>query len=143
MKIFKGRKGSGLSDEKAQKYGERIDYIKEKKKGKFKADDVLKDAKKKSSPLHSYFEWNNKLASNEWRLHQARQLVGIIMEVRIIEGVQSEQRSFFNVKDKEVGRVYVTVETALKEDDYRIQILNKIISHLENTTILMKMFKGL
>tara|TARA_Y100000310_G_scaffold187429_1_gene187465 strand:- start:510 stop:944 length:435 start_codon:yes stop_codon:yes gene_type:complete len=142
MKKYKSRKGSRIPEEKAQIYGERLELIKKQKGGKFKPADVVDDARKKSSPLHNHFEWDDNEASKQYRLQQARYLVSCIVEVMVIEGVQSEQRSFFSVKNGGGKSVYVNVETALETPDYRTQLLNKIINHLENTTTLMKLFKS-
>lgn len=42
---------------------------------------VLRDARKKSSPLHEHFEWNNQKAGHAYRVEQARVL---IRSVRVI-----------------------------------------------------------
>ncbi len=139
---YKSRKGSRINDKEAKVCGKRINQLMKQKAGKIKPIDVVEDAKNKSSPLHAFFEWNDTKASYEYRLQQARDLVANIVEVVIVEGKPSEQRSFFNVIDEETSqRVYVTLKTAIEEDNYRIQLINKIITHLENTTILLKMFK--
>jgi hypothetical protein len=42
------------------------------------AKDVLEDASDPASPLHSYFEWNDGLAAQRWRLRQAHELLAAV-----------------------------------------------------------------
>lgn len=46
-----------------------------KKKGRLTASGILALAAKKTSPLHSLFEWNNTKAAEEYRLIQARKVI--------------------------------------------------------------------
>jgi hypothetical protein len=57
--------------------------------GELTPDAVVADAKRKDSPLHGYFEWDDKQAGHKFRLMQARRLitrfqVSIIEETRIL-----------------------------------------------------------
>lgn len=47
-----------------------------KKHGSLTAEQVVADARRKDSPLHPYFEWDNAVAAHAWRLDQARHLIG-------------------------------------------------------------------
>lgn len=58
-------------------------------RGALTARDVVLDARKKDSPLHGYFEWDNAKAATKFRLVQARRLINrfqvpIIEESRIL-----------------------------------------------------------
>lgn len=46
-----------------------------KRDGQLTASGILKEAKKKTSPLHSLFEWDNTLAAKQYRLAQARSVI--------------------------------------------------------------------
>jgi len=142
MKKYEAREGAPFKKEVAQKYGDRLDYILSQNKGKITPSKVVDDATHSSSPFHDYFEWDNKKASNEYRLHQARQLINHLIEVVVIEGVQSKQKSFFSVTNGGGKKVYVTLKTAISNISYRDQLLGRLISTMENATELMKMFKG-
>lgn len=53
---------------------------------------VIKDAKKKTSPLHSEFEWDDSIAAQNWRTEQARRLIRsvkivVVEEARAIKSV--------------------------------------------------------
>jgi len=130
---------AGFNDEEAQVYGLELEKIK-KKQGKLTPQLVLKEAKKRKSPLHDYFVWDDSEAGQQWRLQQARTMIGNIVEVVLVEGKKTAQRSFFAVKTGKQAE-YVTLKEAVTIPSHRQAILKKIITHLENTTVLMKMFQ--
>lgn len=95
---------------------------------------VLDEARIKTSPLHSYFEWNNSAAAEKFRLVQA---AALIRRIKVTIEAQPERtinvRAFVNV-DKPMAddddeaevvasSVYVTVQEALTSTDYRGQLL--------------------
>jgi len=43
--------------------------------GKLSPESVVRDAKKRSSPLHKFFEWDDSKAAHEHRIYQARELI--------------------------------------------------------------------
>lgn len=45
------------------------------------AEDVVREARADSSPLHKYFQWDDSSAAEAWRLQQARQLIGVCVEI--------------------------------------------------------------
>lgn len=142
MKKYKARKGANFSDKEAQIYGERIGELIKIKNGKVTPIDVINDAKDKKSPYHNYFQWDDTKASFEYRLQQARNLLNHVIEVVVVEGVKSEQRSFFSVSSKPTKFAYVTLKKALTTTSHRKQILNQTITALENATSLIKLFRS-
>ncbi len=139
---YYARAGAPFKKEKAQIYGERLEEISSKNKGKITPTLVIDDAKNIKSPFHDYFEWNNDKASEQYRLHQARSLINHVVEVVVIEGKPSKQRSFFAVTNGNSQKVYVTIKKAVTTPNYRIQILNQLITTLKNATNLMELFKS-
>jgi len=135
--ITKGRCTKG----QVQKYGTHIKKMMEQNNGKITPTDIVEDAKNKESPLHDYFEWDNSEASRKYRLDQAREMLESVMEVVVVNEVETVQRSFFNVKTQNRESVYVTIDTAIKTGSYRTQILSRIINTLKNATTLMELFK--
>jgi len=143
-KNYKARTGSRLlTNKEARVYGQHIESLMKANKGKIRPEEVVKDAEKRNSPLHDYFEWDDTKAGMQYRLQQARDLIANIASVVSIEGVQSEQRSFFNVKNgsNKGQRVYVTIEKAITTESYRKQLIDQMIKHLQNTTELLRLFK--
>src|SRR5262245_41569773 len=57
---------------------DRVHWLSMKLKREVNPNDVLKDANDRSSPYHTYFQWNDTKAAHEHRLWQARQLLGRI-----------------------------------------------------------------
>jgi len=103
--IYKPAKGSSLTEEQAQRYGERIEVIIEGQDGNITPDDVVSDAKDKASPLHDFFEWNNARAANLYRTDQARYLLRSIHVVvkRDDDGDKEINiRAFYNVTDEKM-----------------------------------------
>ncbi len=141
-KKYYARSGAPFKQEEAPIYKERLDMIASNNGGKFTPELVVDDAISKSSPFHTYFEWDDTKAGEQHRLQQARNLINHIVETVVIEGKPSLQRSFFNVKNGGGKNVYVTKAVAIKVKSYRTQLLNQIITSLENTTELMKLFKS-
>ena len=141
-KIYKARKGArGLTNNQAQIYGERIEKLMNKKKGKITPRDIIADAENLKSPFHSYFEWDDTEAGKLYRLQQARNLVASIVTVVVIKSKPMEHRSFFSVVNGKTKTVYVTLETATTKPNYRRQLINQIKSHLRNTINLLEMFE--
>ncbi len=141
VKKYYARSGK-FKQEDAQVFGERLEKIGTLHKGKIKPIDVVNDAAISNSPFHDYFVWDDTVAGQKYRLQQARELISNVVEVVIIEGTPQKQRSFFNVIDSKSEKVYVTLSKAVSTKSYRNQLLDKLISTLENGTQLMKLFKN-
>jgi hypothetical protein len=78
--------------------------------GAITADDVVEDARNPSSPLHKYFQWDDKIAADNWRRAQARILLSSI-RYRVSEG-EPKKIGFINVRVDSVGRSYVPMNLA-------------------------------
>jgi len=131
MKIYKATKGAIFTDEQAQRYGERIEKL-EEKTGSVTPYVLLEDAKKISSPLHEYFQWNDEKAAERYRVKQAGELLRSITVVSKIKGQPSQvQRAYLNVNNlDEKGRIYVNINKALTEPEYREQVLKQAFREL-------------
>ena len=77
-----------------QAVGARIAVLMARHGGQVEAEDILKDAQKKNSPLHSFFEWDDKTAAHEYRLTQAREIIRSIK----IEHVDNETERVITVR---------------------------------------------
>ena len=141
-KKYFARNGAPFKKREAQIYGERLDYLASKNRGRVTPDMVLREAKLKSSVFHNYFEWDDTEAAEQYRVQQARNLINHIVEVVVIEGKPSKQRSFFSIKNGGDRKAYVTIKKAVTTPTYRMQLLNQLISTMENATELMKMFRS-
>lgn len=88
---------------------------------------VVEAAKAKNSPLHGFFEWDDKAAANKYRQQQARQLIACVY-VRDSDSETSEPvRAFVNIKadaeDNETAQGYVSQGAMLKNPGLQQQII--------------------
>ncbi len=142
-KQYHSRNHTYVKKEDVQTCGEELERISKRNKGKLKPENVVQEAKDSSSIFHDYFEWNNSKAAEQHRLQQARVMIANIVEVVVIEGEETKQRSFFSVKDIDnKGLVYVNLDTAISVKEYRVQLIDRLITGLKNATQLMEMFKN-
>ena len=133
---YKARNGGKLKDKDAQIIGKYFEGM-----GKeITTTKIVEVAQSPKSEIHNYFEWDNTIAGNLYRLQQARNLMENIVVNVTIEGKQVEQRAWFSVR-VEKGNAYVPIKVAIEVQDYRKQLLDKAITILENLTITMKMFR--
>ncbi len=102
------------------------------------AKELLDASRDEKAPLHSCFEWDDSVAAENYRLYQARQIIGSI-EIKVkVTGVENEQPTFVTVRafpntqpyaPKKKGE-FVFVDTVLKNPDYRTQILKNAYQSL-------------
>ncbi len=137
VKKYKARHGSTFSTSEAQEIGETLDSLRDSK-GHLTTIGILNEARNHESKLHKHFEWGNNKAAELYRLQQARTLVGSVVLVRVINKKKADTRAFVSVNDKEVGKVYVTFEQGVTDDDYRKQLLTKAVNTLDNLKFLIE-----
>lgn len=87
IKEYFARDGSGFSNKDAQKIGPVLDEL--SKQTEVTARDVVDAARSSQSPLHDYFEWDDRLAADHYRLRQARNMLGAI-KIKYIEKVANQ-----------------------------------------------------
>ncbi len=93
----------------AQVVGEIIERFPERT-----AEQLLAEARKKASPIHALFEWDNTRAAREYRLVQARCMIASLrVEVVSVEGDVEHVSAF--VRKSERGGNYVPTMEADEE----------------------------
>lgn len=93
---------------KNQKVADAIRAVAEN--GIISPEKVVLAAKPKNSPLHEFFDWDDGDAAFQWRLHQARNLIRVVVEVE-----ELPDRTFRDV------RVFVSLSSDRNKDGgYRI-----------------------
>lgn len=135
--IYKPVKGSTLNNDQAQRYGERLALL-EEEHGGVTPDKVLTDAQSKKSPLHEFFQWDNKAAAHSYRLDQARYLLRSINVVVKREEEEEEVRAFHPVTVKVVtpetngnGQSYVSLQRVMSDDEWKREVIEKAFRELE------------
>ena len=98
-----------------------------RKNGVIDAPDVVKEAKKKTSPLHPYFEWDDSAAAHEHRLHQARMLIrSVKVNVTIEKGEDPVPiKAFYSLESETGVSGYKPVAEILAVPDERDMLLNR------------------
>lgn len=115
----------------AQAIGEHLEALREKSDGRLTPEIVLKDAEKKRSPIHVYFEWADSVAAYEHRLDQARYLVRKIV-VRIKESPDSPSvRAFVKIEEEDSG-FYTSMCVALSDEDMHAQLLARALKEAQD-----------
>lgn len=130
---YKAVKGAHLNDAQAETYGRRLDAL-EKRNGFLTPSLVLEDAKLESSPLHNYFDWDNKAAAENWRLGQASYLLRSIV-ITIDGEKEQELRGFYSVTPDEhmnttATSVYVSLNTILTDVEKREEVVAYALQEL-------------
>jgi len=131
-KTYKARKGASFGNEKAEIYGQCLEELCIKH-GSINPQLVVKEAKKKKSVLHDYFEWDNEKAGETYRLWQARKLSRDIIEIISTDnGEEIESQLFIHVTEPEQENPdkYVIQQVALIDPVYQEQILHRALSEI-------------
>lgn len=81
--------------------------------GKITPEVIVREASDKSSPLHSYFEWDDEKAGHRWRVQQARILLNNI-QVKVVSDGEERRISVFEVTNTSEG--YKSIDTFTRED---------------------------
>lgn len=111
IKEYVSQRGSRFTQADAKIIGPELTQLSEQ--GGVTRRDVLDTARSSNSPLHSYFEWDNKVAADLHRIHQAGQMLQAI-RVRYIENENSD--GIGNGKTKEARAFQVTINGAWDRD---------------------------
>jgi len=138
--VYNIRKGAKISHTRAQGYGEELEKIKDKH-SKLTPQIIVEEASKHTSKLHKYFEWDDSVAGEKFRIHQARLLMCAIEETVVVNGKANKMRSFFNVVNEEKESVYVSIKEVSQNKIYKAQLIDDIVDKMESTTVLLKKLK--
>lgn len=90
------------------------------------AEDILEAARDENSELHKCFEWDDSIAAEKYRLHQARLIVCNI--VYKAEPTQPKIRTFMFVDSQ---KSYVATDTIVTQADTYKEMLNRALRELE------------
>lgn len=97
--------------------------------GTLTAIELLEKARPTSSPVHKFFQWDDSLAAENYRLSQARQLIRIV----VIDVDGTEYRKYCSpvyIEELEEHR-YVELEQARRTPDLWSQVLERALKDAE------------
>jgi hypothetical protein len=114
--------------------GEELERINETYNG-LRPPEVVEESKPTTAVLHRCFEWRDELAGEQWRLHQARNL---IRAVHVIDDVTGEARgaAFVHVtirndnEDEDSERAYLPVSAVVRDEDLFASAVSEIRSQI-------------
>lgn len=125
--VYKFVEGSRLSGD-AQVVGEALASLKAKQ-GALSPDLVVSAAKKQSSPLHAYFDWNDATAAHAYRKTQASHLIRSVA-VKVDTGTSQQFiRAYAAVNDSDAR--YLDMQTVLSQDVLRSRLLDQALRELD------------
>lgn len=143
MKNYRAKKNSGFSDKDAKSIGS---FLKKKfPDGSPKPAKLVELAKEETSPLHKYFDWDNKKAAHKWRLHQARQIICMVY-VTIKEDEDPEKEVLVREYESVIvdgKRKYQDSETVLADVDLVDQVIQSALRQLELWEKKFSIYKSL
>lgn len=99
------------------------------------AKELLDASRDEAAPLHSCFEWEDTVAAEQYRIYQARHLIGSI-EIEYVKDNTPTQlarsRYFINVVKiaPKVQGQFATIDVALTNDEYRVTVLKNALREL-------------
>lgn len=120
----RGARISGLAAEVVAKHLESL----ESNGDGISPESVVDSARPKDSPIHKAFTWNNAEAANQFRLWQARHLIGSL-EVRIespLAGEPINVRAYLNASVEDSEQVYYSLGTIKGDPELRAQVLEQV-----------------
>lgn len=104
-----------------QKIGEALEIIGAKAGGRLQPGAVVDAARDRKSALHPFFEWDNQIAAEAYRLDQARGLIRCI-HVETNETDSGYARAYLSIKDAE-GQSYRAISDVLSSSDLQSRVL--------------------
>lgn len=114
---------------KAQDAGEHLEKL-ERQHGSVTPKLIVDDARPKTALLHKCFEWDDAEAAEKYRESQAGFILRNLVNVSVTQSPElSEVRAFVNVV-KEGDSKFVSVTTAMSNDEMRQHVLKTALSEL-------------
>lgn len=92
--------GAGSDDKAAKTVGKHLEMLRKQCRGELTPKDVVDDARHDNSPLHSYFEWDDSAAAEQYRLKQARGLIRSVVAIYVNDKEPAvRQKAFVHINE--------------------------------------------
>lgn len=125
MAAYKWKSGSYIRAS-AQDAGEMCEKL--AAEGRLTAKALLDANRPKEAPLHKAFEWNDRKAAEQYRLHQARHIISCIVRVDEETGKPEQVRAYFTLERKDPQ--YYSTEVILADEDKSALLEKSALSEL-------------
>ena len=107
--VYQWKPGARIQAD-AQEAGEILSRL--EREGRLSAKALLDESRPEDAPLHKEFEWNDGVAAENWREHQARHIIGCIL---VIPEKSEPVRGFFKIERSD--NRYESIQTILESAD--------------------------
>jgi len=128
---FRRNYGFGVT---AQVAGEELDRIAKENEGVLTPSGVVQESRPRQAPLHPVFEWRDPVAAEQWREHQARNLIASVEIVAVAEeqpeAEETRRIAYVSVGTQKAGAGYVDSSKIVTDDDVRSKVLQDALSGL-------------
>ena len=94
--------------------------------------DVVSAARKKTSPLHDWFQWDDGEAAHQYRLIQARNLLRVYVKVEDVENEPVQAFVSLTTDRVKEGGGYRAMAEVMSDDALREQLLRDAFVQLGN-----------
>lgn len=107
-----------------------LDVLRKRNGGLLPPAKVVEFARDPSTALHARFTWDDGEAAEQWRLHEARNVVRVY--VYVPEGATEPIRAYVSLReDRRAEGGYRSVPDVLKSPDLRSKMLAEALAELE------------
>lgn len=107
----------------AKSVGDHLELLRHEAKGELTPEDVVRDARNGNSPLHSFFEWDDGEAAEQFRLQQARGLIRAVVAVYVSDDKPAvRQKAYVHIPEPGAQH-YREVTHAMSAKKTREQVL--------------------
>lgn len=116
---------SGAKTEDADAVGQHLEMLRTKFKGELTPKDVVEDARSNNSPLHTFFEWDDSAAAEQYRLQQARGLIRAVVAVITNDNEPAKRMQAFVHVPESGAPHYRATDIAMSQERTREMILRQ------------------
>ena len=125
MAVYQWKASSFVAGD-AQKAGEVCEML--ERRGNLTPKALVDESRDEKAPLHGMFEWDDELAAEKYREHQAGQ---IIRSIEVVAKSDSKPvRAFVSLRVGGSDRAYMSTEVALSRPDSRESVLKEALFEL-------------
>ena len=102
-----------------------------RKKGTLNPHDVVNFARNSRTALHKCFIWDDSKAAEQWRLHQARNIIRLIVEIPM-NGNDKEYKVFVSLRDDRQNKIgYRPLISVMTNDELREKLLEDALADMQ------------
>ena len=130
--VYQWKPGARIKAD-AQEAGEVLNRL--EREGRLSAKGLLDESRPEDAPLHKEFEWNDGVAAENWREHQARHIIASIL---VLPEKSGPVRGFFKIERSD--NRYESIQTILESRDKTKLLLEEAFKDLAR---MEQKFKGL